>query len=99
MAMTRAEFTTGEAKERGNLGARLPGTAKGVPSLLLILRWFVARAGEDGQARVFGIRGIGGGALAEEERRAFGGFDGAGVKAGGAEASLRVGLWSGKGPH
>jgi len=68
MAVTRAEFTTEEAEASGNLRARLRDG-------------FVAGAGEDGKAWVFGVGGIGGGALAKEERRAFGGFDGASVEA------------------
>jgi len=78
--VTRAEFTTEEAKANGNLWARFGDG-------------FVAGAGEDGKARVFGIGGIGGGALAKEERGAFGGFDGAGVEAVCAKADRVV--WNG----
>ena len=53
----------------------------------------MARAGEDGKAGIFRIGGIGGGAMAEEERGAFGGFDGAGVEAVCAEARRVV--WNG----
>jgi len=52
--MTRAEFTTEEAKANGNSWARLGDE-------------FVAGAGEDGKAGVSGIGRIGGGALAKEE--------------------------------
>ena len=68
MAITRAEFTTEEAKANGNSWARFGDG-------------FVAGAGEDGKAWVFGIGRIGGGALAKKERGAFRGFDGAGVEA------------------
>jgi len=54
---------------------------------------FVARAGEDRKAWVFGVGGIGGGALAKEERGAFGGFDGAGVEARGAKARGEIRFW------
>ena len=77
MAVTRAEFTIEEAKANGNSWARF---GDGV----------VAGAGEDGKARIFRVGGIGGGALAEQERGAFGGFDGAGVEAVGAEADRVV---------
>ena len=49
-------------------------------------------AGEDGQARVFGEGRIGLRELAEEELRAFAGFDEAGVKSIGAEAEARIGV-------
>lgn len=49
---------------------------------------FVAGTRENGKARVLGIDGIGGGTLAEEELRSFGGFDGAGVEAGSAESRI-----------
>lgn len=54
MPVTLAEFTTEEAKANGKLRARFGDG-------------FVAGAGEDGQARVFGVGRISGGALAEEE--------------------------------
>jgi len=50
----------------------------------------IAGAGEDGEARVFGKVRIGLGELAEEEVRAFSGFDEAGVETAGAETKLRV---------
>jgi hypothetical protein len=50
----------------------------------------VAGAGEDGEARIFGEGWIGLGELAEEELRAFGGFDEAGVEAIGAETEARI---------
>ena len=85
--MTRAEFTTEEAKANGNckmkMGSELPvrfGFGDG----------FVAGAGEDGKAGILGVRRIGGGALAKEERGTFCGFDGAGVEAICAEAGGAV---------
>jgi len=50
----------------------------------------VAGAGEDGKAGILGVRRIGGGALAKEERGTFCGFDGAGVEAICAEAGGAV---------
>src|SRR5712671_6059177 len=85
MAMTRAEFTTEEAKANGNCKTKAGSELR--------VRFgfgdgFGAGAGEYGKAGVFGVGGIGGGALAEEERGAFGGFDGAGVEAVCAEAGV-----------
>ena len=78
MAMTRAEFTTKEAKANGNCktkaGSELPGGFGFGDG-------FVAGAGEDGKAGVFGVGRIGGGALAQQELGALGGFDGTGVEA------------------
>ena len=80
MAMTRAEFTTEEAKANGNSWVRLGDG-------------FVAGAGEGGKAGILGVGGIGGGALAEEERGAFCGFDGSGVEAVCAEAGVGIRFW------
>lgn len=77
MAMTRAEFTTEEAKANGKLRARFGAR-------------FVAGTGEDRKAGILGVSRIGGRALAEEERGALGGFDGASVKARGTEADGAV---------
>ena len=49
-------------------------------------------AGEDGEARVFGVGRIGLGELAEEELGAFAGFDEAGITAIGAEAEVWIGV-------
>jgi hypothetical protein len=51
----------------------------------------IAGTSKDGEARVFGKGRIGLGELAEEEVRAFGGFDEAGVETVGAEAKSRIG--------
>jgi len=81
MAMNRTEFTTEEAKANVKLRVRFGAR-------------FVAGAGEDRKAGIFGVGGIGGGALAEEERGALCGLDGASVKAGGTEAGGAVwALW------
>jgi len=70
-----------EAKANGKLQARFGAR-------------FVAGAGEDGKAGIFGVGGIGGGALAEEERGALCGLDGASVEAGGTKAGGAVGtVW------
>jgi hypothetical protein len=53
----------------------------------------VASAGKDGKPRIFGEGWIGLRELAEEELRAFAGFDEAGVETIGAEAESRVGAW------
>ena len=76
--MTRAEFTTEEAKANGNCKTR---SGSELPVRFGFGDGFVARAGEDRKAGIFGVGRIGGGTLAEEERGAFGGFDGAGVEA------------------
>jgi len=89
MAMTRAEFTTEEAKANGNCKAK---AGSELPVRFGFGDGFVARAGEDGKARIFGVGRISGGALAEEEGGAFGRFDGASVEAGGAEA--RGAVWT-----
>ena len=78
MAMTRAEFTTEEAKANGNCRTK---TGSELPVRFGLGDGFVAGAGEDGKAGIFGVGRIGGGALAQEERGAFGGFDGASVEA------------------
>ena len=78
MAMTRAEFTTEEAKANGNCKTKARSE---LPVRFGFGDGFVAGAGEDGKAGIFGVRRIGGGALAKEERGAFCGFDGAGVEA------------------
>jgi hypothetical protein len=64
MAMTRAEFTTAVAKEHRTLKMEI-----GVQLADRFGRGgrFVAWACEDGKAGVFGVGGIGGGTLAEEE--------------------------------
>ena len=51
----------------------------------------VARAGEDGKTRIFREGWVGLGELAEEELRAFVGFNEAGVETIGAEADARIG--------
>src|SRR5882724_9981528 len=84
MAMTRAKFTIVKYKEKGNLRME---SWKGLRARFGFGNGFVAGTREDGKAGVFGISGIRGGALAEEELRAFSGFDRAGVKAVRAEAS------------
>ena len=76
--MTRAEFTTEEAKANGNCKMK---AGSEVPARFGFGDGFVAGAGEDGKTGVFGVGRIGGGTLAKEERGAFGGFDGAGVEA------------------
>src|SRR5947207_15428471 len=68
MAMTRAEFTIKVNKGDGKLKLE-NGNGLG-PRLGRNLR-FVAGAGEDGKTGIFGVGGIGGGALAKEERGAF----------------------------
>jgi hypothetical protein len=52
--------------------------------------WFVAFAGENRQAGVFGEFRLREGTLAEEETRAFGGLDGASVEAIGAETDRSI---------
>ena len=76
--MTRAEFTTEQAKENGNCKTRNWGE---LPVRFGFGDGFVAGAGEDGKAGIFRVGRIGGGALAKEERGTFCGFDGAGVEA------------------
>lgn len=89
MAMTLGEFTTDKTTEKRNLRME---SWKGLRARFGFGNGFVAGTREDGKAGVFGISGIGGGALAEEELRAYSGFDRAGVKAVRAEAS---GVWFG----
>jgi len=90
--MTRAEFTIKVNKGDGKLKLE-NGNGLG-PRLGRNLR-FVAGAGQDGKAGIFGVGRIGGGTLAKEERGAFGGFDGAGVEAVCAEADVvwAVRIW------
>ncbi len=76
--MTRAEFTTEEAKANGN---RKTKTGSKLPVRFGLGDGLVAGAGEHGEAGVFGVGRIGGGALAQEERGAFCGSDGAGMEA------------------
>ena len=64
MAMTRAEFTTEEAKANGNCKAK---TGSELPVRFGFGDGLVAGAGEDGKAGIFGVGRIGGGALAQEE--------------------------------
>jgi hypothetical protein len=51
--------------------------------------FLVTGAGEDREARIFEETRIGEGEFAEDENGAVGGFDGAGMDAGSAEASVR----------
>jgi hypothetical protein len=75
-------------EERGNINRKIDlRVGFGAPG------GFVAGTGDDWQARVLGISRIGGGALAEEELRPFGGFDGTSVEAGSAEASVGRARW------
>jgi hypothetical protein len=92
MTMTRAEFTTAADKENRNFKLK---QGAGLAAWFGRGEQFVTRAGEDGEARVFGVGGIGGRALAEEELRAFCGLDGAGVEAACAKAEvlLTVRAW------
>src|SRR5256885_799351 len=96
MAMTRAEFTTEEAKANGNCKTK---TGSELPARFRFGDGFVARAGEDGEAGIFGVGRIGGGALAKEELGAFGGCDGTGVEAVGAEAGVVWAVRIGRGRH
>jgi hypothetical protein len=62
--MTRAEFTTGAAKENRNFKGEMEAESAG---RVFRRGRLVAGAREDGEPRVFGVGGIGGGALAEEK--------------------------------
>ena len=59
----------------------------------MLVAGLVARASEDGQARIFGESGISFAEFAEQEDRTFAGFDGLGVTAIGAQASA-FDLWN-----
>src|SRR2546421_11928070 len=74
MAMTRAEFTTEQAKGNGNCKTK---TGSEVPVRFGFGDGFVAGAGEDGKGGIFRVGRSGGGALAKEEGGNFCGFDGA----------------------
>lgn len=52
-----------------------------------------ARTGEDGEARIFRIVRIGGGALTKQELRAFGRFNRTGVETGGAKSGVEGTRW------
>lgn len=89
MVMTRREFTITIDTETRNMKW---DRAVFVRSAIRLFAggWFVAFAGENRQAGVFGEFGLGERTLAKEEMRAFGGLDGASVEAIGAETDRFV---------